>query len=883
MLPGISEKNVLPTTEYFEERLPLRDMSPTGRAFTGLGTLSGGAGVATGAKAASRGAQALAPAAGALAMRAAELSGAPVYGMGVIKPKGGNWLAGSVEGLTRDLKKANIPDPELLRMHQELGLGVDEPALAANDALRKWVDQKLGSYVKNEMATPQDPVRLMLEEWPAKRDAQLAVKQAKIDRLLAKRETADPRAYPMIDRDIDEVRSEMTALSKKSVIHLPTGDLEQGTGWMPESLATSRMRAGFPVHGVAESPAAKGWEASADAFINAAPASEHTRPLTASEIRRGLGSTVDDNPWLLKVPPETPVYYPEFGKFGDADMGFPHVLDELRNAVNPASGLPENLLWKYQDLDKVTVPQALQRVGEINDWRAAQKFAEDQARANNAATVLHKDFPDSSYKWVELAPSKEPKTYTAESLPSGFELTKDRDGYYQVLNRNVGEAPTTDSFSRDPEQAISKFNNWVKSANRDFDLERALKYEGETMGHCVGGYCPDVMSGKSRIFSLRNKNTGEPHVTVETRPGLKIDRDPMEFAQWLESPEGAKLLEKHPTAVEDFMIGEEEGLRSVAPELFTKPSDIVQIKGKGNLKPKEDYLPYVQDFVKSDQWGKVGDLQNTGLLQIHPEGGYGRRGSAEHGGVDPGFYTQKELDEAMKSKLGEGFAEGGLVGHTEYSPLDVDYIIGNVMSGQHEPKYGKGGEVDVPDLEFEDSESARLYKHAMKMGAGPTEVNTFGTGINKGGFNLGVDVARVNPESSDRLMNSLMANYGVKMGDVGVNANVRKPLDAEGVYIGMLNGTIPVGKGMAMLGVQAVKTPEGREVTGYNAGWSGEVGPGRLNVNVMQPKGHPSNRAAQVQYQVPFAEGGIVESNHIPYDEAKISSLVNALREELNA
>jgi hypothetical protein len=88
LLPGLSEKNVLPTTEYFEERLPLRDMSPTGRAFTGAGTLSGGAGVATGARAASRGAQALAPAAGALAMRAAEVGGMPVHGMGIVKPAG---------------------------------------------------------------------------------------------------------------------------------------------------------------------------------------------------------------------------------------------------------------------------------------------------------------------------------------------------------------------------------------------------------------------------------------------------------------------------------------------------------------------------------------------------------------------------------------------------------------------------------------------------------------------------------------------------------------------------------------------------------------------------------------------------------------------------
>ena len=48
-------------------------------------------------------------------------------------------------------------------------------------------------------------------------------------------------------------------------------------------------------------------------------------------------------------------------------------------------------------------------------------------------------------------------------------------------------------------------------------LGDALKYEGDTMGHCVGGYCPDVLEGHSRIFSLRDAK-GEPHVTVETKP-----------------------------------------------------------------------------------------------------------------------------------------------------------------------------------------------------------------------------------------------------------------------------------------------------------------------------------------------------------------------------
>jgi hypothetical protein len=49
------------------------------------------------------------------------------------------------------------------------------------------------------------------------------------------------------------------------------------------------------------------------------------------------------------------------------------------------------------------------------------------------------------------------------------------------------------------------------------------------------------------------------------------------------------------------------------------PQDIVQIKGKGNKAPKEDYLPAVQDFVRSGNFGKVGDLQNTGLVKFGNE------------------------------------------------------------------------------------------------------------------------------------------------------------------------------------------------------------------------------------------------------------------------
>lgn len=621
MLPGLSEQTVLPTSEDVERRLPLRSVSetPIGRVATGMGTLGGG--FYTGPGSPLRAAAALPSAVRRAGADFAAAAGQPA--VNVVKPKGGNWLAGSVEKVTGPFKREY---PETLAYLENAWLknGVADTPGAANirserhqsEAMNRWLEQKLGKYIKNEMATPEDPLR---------------------------------------------------ALAEKGVSHMSVEDLAAGN-WVPESLAVARMKAGYPPLGMAESPAAKGWETAADRFLNVAPASEHTKPLTASEARMGYISNVDANPWLLKVPPETPVYYPESGKIGDMDMGFPHLVDELKNAINSDSGLPANLRWKYSDLDKVTVPQAVQRVHDINEWRAAQKAEADAARAMNPATHLVKEYPEQGMSWVELAPRKDKPIYTAENLPKGYELTKDNDGYYQVVNRNVGEIPTTDSFSRDPDQAISKFNEWISQKGTDPALADALKYEGETMGHCVGGYCPDVVAGKSKIYSLRDKK-GQPHVTIEVQPNARMARHDEVLAE---------IRAAHPDDYDSLTgtawdIAYDDALKSATEKL---PPSIVQIKGKANRAPNAEYLPAVQDFVRSGKWSEVGDLGNTGLIDVTQPGPlmkalkdiYGKdmgigmdkfNAAVEATPEGHRYMTMQEFRKFLGEEPPEGFATGG--------------------------------------------------------------------------------------------------------------------------------------------------------------------------------------------------------------------------------
>jgi hypothetical protein len=147
-------------------------------------------------------------------------------------------------------------------------------------------------------------------------------------------------------------------------------------------------------------------------------------------------------------------------------------------------------------------------------------------------------------------------------------------------------------------------------------LADALKYEGEVMGHCVGGECPKVESGKSRIISLRDAK-GEPHVTLEVIP------PEVNFSDVLggnpafpnRDPELYRMMDTMTTTqIEKTPLYKEKAAAIAAQKL----PGISQIKGKGNNRPPDSYQPFITDFIASQSWSSVGDLQNTNLVRIEP-------------------------------------------------------------------------------------------------------------------------------------------------------------------------------------------------------------------------------------------------------------------------
>ena len=318
-------------------------------------------------------------------------------------------------------------------------------------------------------------------------------------------------------------------------------------------------------------------------------------PAVAARVRRGdealgaefVGDTQRHMPWVNNIPSTDPVY--SLSTLSSLyDDVFTHPLDEISNALDPTSGLPPHLQLSESTLQRMSWPQAVERSGLIGQWREAQMAAE-RANMLQSNPAFHKvmDIPDhpQGLAWYQIKPPEE--------LP---------DGWYMA-----------GSAYHHPEHGVT-FND-----PRTKLLREALVSEGGSMRHCVGGYCGKVTSGHSRIYSLRDAK-GEPHVTIETRP--QGHRAPSEVADAI----SRQVQEDH--AIQGLVLNpgindrdfwkahDDEVDRRIAAWKATAPDDILQIKGKQNLKPKSDYIPAVQQFLKSRQWGKIGDLKNADMLRL---------------------------------------------------------------------------------------------------------------------------------------------------------------------------------------------------------------------------------------------------------------------------
>ena len=185
----------------------------------------------------------------------------------------------------------------------------------------------------------------------------------------------------------------------------------------------------------------------------------------------------------------------------------------------------------------------------------------------------------------------------------------------------------------------------------------ALKSEGEMMGHCVGGYCPEVESGEIKIFSLRSPD-GKSHVTIEARPQISMDL-------WRDS--NMDLISRNPELMKlDFnmkfldnddkygrrmtgrdyirIMTEEMKKRNINPIEPPSYMELHQVKGKQNKRPDEKYQKYISDFIKNNptkhEIADVYELDNTNLMGV--------QNIADNGIVSKDIHDHPEVEKILK-------------------------------------------------------------------------------------------------------------------------------------------------------------------------------------------------------------------------------------------
>jgi hypothetical protein len=695
----------------------------------------------------------------------------------VVKPKGGNWIGGNLAvNFDQRLKSLKTPTiagetpAERIPKHQAL---LNDPTLNQDQidrvlfqleqtkgeaALDNWIERNVGNYIKKEMGTPEDPVRLMMDKRVQEIEAQFQVDMNRAQRTRERAEAEpDPRrqANMMRQAQREEEQAKFDRdFANEYVTHLPKDEYGPDEDSLSD-LQDKRTAQGFPAEGMAQSDPAKRWENIADEAIEITPAKkiqgqrefhdqfkatekayadkwneisdDYLKELTDTVRERGADITDEqlmmvaertgitdkakhlgkedefrklqdeffnarnkastgylqigeENPFISKLDPETNLYSAYIG-----DLGLDHVIDVIKQDVAAGRIRPEQL-------NKLSMDQAIKRTAEFN-MEQAKKMQEATIK-NMEGFPTYKDYGDEGYKWIEL---KKPEDST--ELPSTHQLEPYESivhggTAYRVVNKETGMKG--EGF-KTPERATSEF---LKEHSEE-RLADALRYEGDTMGHCVGGYCPDVLEGKSRIYSLRDKR-GEPHVTVEVRPGTHSHYD---FNKWWESQPKELRDEINARA----RRGEHGGSVFEAPEYLAAraelPSSIKQIKGKQNAAPKEDYLPYVQDFVRSGEWSDVGDFKNTGLMRAEDI----KKAGWDMGDIDQKYLTKQEYDDLLLKQLGnpppEGMKAGGRVGFTDNPD--------SMMMELEDQKFQVGGIVDVAARAAKAAKAAQMKK-AMK-------------------------------------------------------------------------------------------------------------------------------------------------------------------------
>ena len=568
-----------------------------------------------------------------------------------VKPKGGNWAPpigsqDSVEAAIRPLRPNITHRDDALVLGGEYARQADNPEVAAriqqNAALDKWLDTKLQKYIRNDMGTPDDPIRLAHEE---------------------------------------------------GFTHMPGDQAEEFGSWLPEETAKARLRAGYPEEGFAVRKHAEAgypenmeantrkaelWETLADNEITQSPAGAYQEQFRMARDfpdlvsnRKSALQMAERNPWLEKLDRNTPVYKIDSSIPMSENLGFNHMADEIQNMLDPESGLPAALRLTPQQLDKVSVKQMVEKVDAVNKWRAEEASrAELEGMMGNLTAKPRMQIPDTQLSFV-----KEPGM-TWVDIPATVDESAMK--LCTTIGRQAGWCTQGEGLAKRYGSGDNRLTTLIDAEGRPHaqamirkDVDQVTAVEDATLY-----MTPEQELAYDRHFS-------------------QFDRPPEldESLEWLKenAPDAYKTYES--------VLANQSDSPSSIIELKPVGNEFSSARAREYAKRDPQYQAKITDsvlkFLNAGEWSKVNDLDHYDIVDLQnpnmvmralrdvldydlPHERMDKFKAATHFNPDAQrFMSRSQFREFIEPSGGEtkGYAEGGKVRAGEGLP---DPTLGNL-------------------------------------------------------------------------------------------------------------------------------------------------------------------------------------------------------------
>jgi hypothetical protein len=757
--------------------------------------------------------------------------------MFAVKPeKGGNWLNNSIENSVGGLKYAGKPIDTSRGLSQEAGNAMRYDYPNIDEAY----DQYFRGTGKHSMHYADDYWEWMAKNHP-KEFAEVSEGRTPSHYL---NNFVDKKIVPYIKNNMATPHDPVRELADRGVSHMPLYQEPTVTG----DTFTRRIKAGLPEEGFARTPLGQQWEHKADESVIGKSARMHVKQGELPDAFDSARFNLQRNPWLKDLPPETTVY-----QMGSSDritnLGFDHVMDELRNAISPNSGLPDNLRLKPEALDKVTLPQAIERVSKINDWRSAEAAkAEKAGMLENLNAAPRLDVPEAKLsfvdkpgmKWVDI-----PETTDKKGMDLCTTIGKQGGWCTQGegLARSYGSGDNRLTALLDAEgrpHVQAKISNSVHDASRT------------ELG--------DALTEEDAIADQLYRNMGQ--LLAERGHG-----DPLDLAETLGmggDVQGVppELMNQLWQRAED-MLPKRDLAKADITELKPVENDFDSKRAQEYQRRDPNYRQVVQqgvlDFLNKGNWGKVNDLDHYDIYDLH----------------DP-----KSVQSGLQDILGDyhlTHERADIFNAAVTENPEANRFMNRSQLRQFVEPYGKAPDVKPEGYKdgggvyaLDSDPSVQTYSRTMDN---PDSSKTTESGIVKqfeqDYMKFALQRTQL-PQRTDIPQNSsapptrtnVYGEYGSPMMGGMVSGRVTKIQDQPDTYMGDLNYRTNIGPGMAHVGVTGMKNPQFSGLANYHAGYGLPLGDnGFAGVNVMQPaQGGKPVLGAQVQYRKSFAKGGAVRS-----------------------